>query len=443
MLAMGENMNKVETIVYPKWLIPVESNTEALLDHAIAVNNGKIEAILPAAEMRQQYQTDNEVILADHMLIPGFVNTHTHTPMNLLRCYADDLGLMDWLNNHIWPAERKALSENAKEFIQLGTLHAIAEMIKSGTTCFNDMYFFPEHSAEVAIDVGMRATFSLPIMKFPMVWAETEDEYISKGKEVFQAFRDQPLLRFTFAPHSLYATSDHGAEQAAQLAEEFDTQIHVHMHESEEEIKQSMEETGLRPFARLQKVGAMNSRLIAVHVTQLNDDDCAMLAESGAHVVTCPESNLKLASGFCETARLHAAGINVAIGTDGAASNNNLDMIEEMHITSLLAKAVSKDPLALDANLSLQMATLNGAKALARDNEIGSLKVGKAADMVAINLNNIATRPQYNPVSLLVYSASREQVTDVWVNGKAMLRNRELTFVDEKALFERIGNFKI
>ncbi|MDH4135063.1 MAG: TRZ/ATZ family hydrolase, partial [Gammaproteobacteria bacterium] len=370
---------------------------------------------------------------------PGLVNAHTHAAMSLFRGLADDLPLMDWLQNHIWPAEGRWVSA---EFVFEGTELAIAEMLKSGTTCFNDMYFFPEAAAQAARDAGMRATIGLILIDFPTAYAQTPDEYIDKGLRLHDELRNEPLIRTAFAPHAPYSVSDGPLVRIRTVNNELNLPLHMHIHETAHEVNEAVEKSGQRPLARLDGLDILGPSLVAVHMTQLEDAEIARLAETGASVVHCPESNLKLASGFCPVHKLLKAGVNVALGTDGAASNNDLDMLDELRIAAMLAKAVSSDTTAVPAHTALRMATLNGARALGLDGEIGSLTVGKAADIAAIDLSALSSQPVYDPVSQVVYTACRNQVSDVWVAGRRLLANHTLTTLDETAILKRAREWR-
>ncbi len=418
---------KVDKLLHARWVIPVAPDDRVLDHHSIAIKHGQIVAILPTFEAREQLTAKQQVELPDHALIPGLVNAHTHSPMTLFRGLADDLPLMTWLNDHIWPAEQKWVHE---EFVSDGSRLAIAEMIRSGTTCFNDMYFFPDVTAHVASLAGMRAAVGLIVIDFPSSWAEDPDGYISRAIAVHDHFRSDPLISTLFAPHAPYSVSDEPLIKLRTLANEMDLPIHMHVHETEDEINLSLKAYGKRPLQRLQDLGLLSPGLVAVHTCQLNDQDFELLSASGSQVVHCPESNMKLASGFCPVEKLRQADVNIALGTDGPASNNDLDMLGEMRSAALLAKAVAGDASALPAYEALRMATVNGAKALGMGDHIGSLEVGKAADITAIDLNRIETQPVYNPISQIVYAAGREQVTDVWVAGEQLLREGNLTTID-------------
>jgi len=416
-----------ETLIHAKWIIPVEPHEVVLEDHSLAIADNKIKAILPTAQARDEIDAEHIVELPNHALIPGLVNTHTHAAMSLFRGLADDLPLMTWLNDHIWPAEHKWVHE---EFVADGTRLAIAEMLKSGTTCFNDMYFFPDITARVAQQIGMRSSVGLIVIDFPSAWADDADHYIHKAVELHDALRNEPLISTCFAPHAPYTVSDKPLSQLVTLANELDIPIHMHIHETEDEINGSLEQYKKRPLARLKELSLLSPALIGVHMTQWTDDEMSDYARSNAHVVHCPESNLKLASGFCPVKQLQDHGINVALGTDGAASNNDLDMLGEMRTAALLAKGVAQDASALPAAHALRMATLNGATALGLQEHIGTLEVGKEADVVAIDLGHINTLPVFNPLSHIVYAAGREQVSDVWVAGKRQIANGKHTTLD-------------
>ncbi len=426
-------------LIQARWIVPVEPHGVVLEEHAVAVREGRILTLLPAQEAEQRYAPRTRVHLPRHALIPGFVNAHTHAAMTLFRGLADDLPLMEWLNDHIWPAEGTWVSS---EFVYDGTRLAIAEMLRSGTTCFNDMYFFPEETARAAKDAGIRAAIGLILIDFPTAWAANAEEYLAKGLALHDRYRNDPLITTVFAPHAPYTVSDGPLEKVLTYAEEVDIPIHMHVHETADEIAGSVDQNGERPLARLQRLGLLTPRLLAVHMTQLTGEEIALLARSGCHVVHCPESNLKLASGFCPVARLLQAGVNVALGTDGAASNNDLDMLGELRSAALLAKAVAGDASALPAAQALRMATLDGARALGLDEITGSLEPGKAADLVAVDLDTVETRPAYHVHSLLVYSAGRHQITDVWVAGRHLLKERRLTTLDERELLEKCARWQ-
>ena len=420
-------MKTIDTLISAKYILTVDKNNTQLDEHSIAIDDGIIIAIIPTAKAAQKYQAKNSIVLDNHIVLPGLVNIHGHAAMSLMRGIADDLPLMTWLQDHIWPAEARCVSA---DFVYQGSLHACAEMLRSGTTCFTDMYFFPEEVARAAETANIRATVGLIMINFPSAWAQGPDEYLSKGLQLHDKLRGHSLIKTSFAPHAPYTVDDEPLNKIITLAEELDIPIQMHIHETAFEVDDAIKQNGQRPLARLAQLGLLTPRLIAVHMTQLTTDEISLLTENGVHVAHCPESNLKLASGFCPVQKLIDADVNVGLGTDGAASNNDLDMFGEMRTAALLAKGVAEDASAVPAEQALRMATINGAKALSRDDEIGSLEVGKAADITALDINNIDTQPMFNPASHLVYACGRQHVTDVWVAGKHVVKQSELMTVD-------------
>ncbi|CAK0779953.1 5-methylthioadenosine/S-adenosylhomocysteine deaminase [Gammaproteobacteria bacterium] len=421
-------------LLHARWVLPVEPTGVVLDHHSVVIQDDRILDVLPSAIATQRYAGTPSLSFAHHVLIPGLVNTHTHAAMVLLRGLSDDLPLMTWLNEHIWPAEARWVSP---DFVRDGTLLAAAEMLSSGITCFNDMYFFPEETAEAAVTAGIRACVGLIVLDFPTAWAANADDYLARARAVHERLCAIPLIRTTLAPHAPYTVSDDPLAQVRVLSEKLDLPVHIHLHETATEVEQAVAGNGVRPLARLARLGLLSPRLVAVHMTQLTEEEIAICADTQLQVVHCPESNLKLASGFCPVARLRAAGVNVALGTDGAASNNDLDLFSEMRTAALLAKAVAGDAAALPAHDALHLATLAGARALGMATEIGSLVPGKAADVVAVDLSGPATEPVYHPASALVYAATRTAVTDVWVAGRQVVRNRLLTTLDTTEILTR------
>jgi 5-methylthioadenosine/S-adenosylhomocysteine deaminase len=432
-------MQNVDLLIEARWVIPIEPAPHALDHHSVAVHEGKIVAVLPTVEANGQFNASETVSLPGHAVLPGLINAHTHAAMGLFRGMADDLPLMDWLQGKIWPAEAKWVSD---EFVADGVRLAMAEMLRGGTTCFNDMYFFAEAAATAVHDAKMRASLGMIVIDFPSNYAQTWDEYLEKGLRLHDEWRNSELITTAFAPHAPYTVSDEPLKKIALLSSELNRPVHIHVHETAHEVEDAVQQTGRRPLARLQELDLVNPNLLAVHFTQASDEDIALLADHGAMVVHCPESNLKLASGFCPVAKLVAAGVTVALGTDGAASNNDLDMFGEMRTAALLAKGVATDATALPAHEVLRMATLNGARALGIDDRVGSLLPGKDADLIAVDLARPSTEPVYNPVSKIVYAASRDQVTEVWVAGRRLLRGGQLLTLDEARLMEQARRWR-
>jgi 5-methylthioadenosine/S-adenosylhomocysteine deaminase len=424
-------METVDLIIHAKWLITCEPDNKVLADHALVVHQGIIKNILPSATVAKQYHATDTQHFATHAVMPGFINSHTHVAMNLFRGLMDDLALMDWLNNYIWPAEKKWVDN---QFVYEASLLAMGEMIRSGTTCFNDMYFFWNDTAKAAEVSGMRAHIGIHIIDVPTRWGKTSAEYLQKGLAFHEEYKNHPLIKITMSPHAIYTVPDHTLVELRDIAEKLDLKINMHIQESRAEGLDSIAKTTFRPLKRLDDLGLVSPRLIAIHMTDITEEDLEILATKKPNIVHCPESNMKLASGIAPLDKFKIAGVNVALGTDGAASNNDLDMIGEMRTAAFLAKASTYNPTSLKASEALQMATLNGAKALGIDKVTGSLKTGKSADFIAIKLDELETLPVYYPESQIVYAASRSQVTDLFVAGKQLLRKRELLTLDEDKL---------
>ena len=428
---MNARPESCELLIEAGWVVPVEPHGVVLERHAVAVHQGAIVAVLPVDEARERFAPREVVSRPGSVLIPGLVNAHTHNPMTLMRGVADDLALHAWLQHHIWPVEAAVIGP---EFVADGVALAIAEMLRGGTTCCNENYFFPDVQAATYKRHGFRARVGLPVIDCPTAWAKTDDEYFDRAGEVHDQWRGDPLVSTAFAPHAPYTVSDASFGRIRMLADQLDIPVHCHVHETAHEVAESQERHGQRPLARLDRLGLVNDRLIAVHMTVLDDAEIALCAQRGVSVVHCPESNLKLASGFCPVARLQAAGVNLAIGTDGAASNNDLDMFGELRTAALLAKAVASDPTALDAASALRAATLGSARAMGLEAQVGSIEVGKQADLACIDLDPIETQPLFNVLSQLAYATGRHQVSDVWIAGRAKLRDRVLVDMDLDAL---------
>ena len=417
----------VDLIIESKWIAPIIPEQSLLTDYAVVIKDKKIVAVCPQKDLASQYVASNSIQLSEHILMPGLINAHGHAPMTLLRGMADDMPLDDWLNTRIWPLEEKFVNH---EFVESGAELAIAEMILSGTTSFADMYFYPGQVAKAAIRSNMRVQLASPILDFPTVWAKSSEEYIAKATRLHDQYRNSELVSTAFGPHAPYTISDAPLTKIGMLAEELDVPIHMHIHETAQEVSDSIEKFGCRPLTRLHKIGFVNPRLNCVHATQLTQDEIAMLSESGSSVVHCPASNMKLASGICDVSKLIFCNTNVCLGTDGAASNNELDLLKEARLASLLAKIQSRTASSLPAYKTLEMMTINGAKALGLDKFIGSLEPGKLADITAISLNAPNTLPINNPLSHVIYSVNSSQVSHVWVGGRNILHERQLQTVD-------------
>jgi 5-methylthioadenosine/S-adenosylhomocysteine deaminase len=425
---------KIDLLINSRWIIPVVPENRVFENCALAIDQQKIVGIYPQAEAQSKFDALSVVDLADHILMPGLVNAHGHAAMSLLRGYADDLPLQPWLEEHIWPVEARVLSA---EFVADGTNLAMAEMIKTGTTCFADMYFFADTVAEQVQRSGMRSQIGFTVFDFPTAGGKDPDDYIHKGLQLRDTYKGDGLIKIACAPHAPYTVGDETMRRIATYANELDMPVHIHCHETAQEVADSLKLYGCRPLQRLDDLGVLLPQTQLVHMTQIDDEDIRLIQDNNCHVVHCPESNLKLASGFCPVGKLIDAGINVAIGTDSAASNNDLDLFGELKTAALLAKAVADDASVLDAHAALRMATINGAKALGWDDQIGSLEAGKSADMIAVEISSLSQKPLYNPASQLVYSNAGSQVTHSWVAGKALLRERSLVTLDEENLIRR------
>jgi len=424
-----------KTLLLPHWLLSMKPGEGVLTGQALLIEGERIAAVGAREALLAEHADAQRVELPDHVLMPGLINSHTHSAMSLLRGVADDLGLMDWLNHHIWPLEKRWVSH---EWTRLGSLFSAAEALRGGVTTLNDMYFFPEAMAEAALQAGIRCAVSINVIDFPTGYANGPDDYIAKGLEAYQKFKGERLLQFTSSPHAPYTVSDETFVKLRDMAEQHDMQIHCHIHETADEVEGGLKQFGVRPLERLDRLGLLNERMIAVHMVHLNDAEIALCAKRGVHIAHNASSNLKLASGIARIADLDQAGVNVALGTDGAASNNRQDMFEEIRQAALLAKGSTGQPTVLNARRALEMATLGGAKALGREKDLGSLEVGKLADVIAVDLSAPECRPVYHPDAQLVYVAAREHVSDVWVHGERVLKQRQLSRFDLGAVLAQV-----
>jgi len=426
----------IDLLIRPEWIIPVEPAGVTLSGHALAVRDGRILALLPDEEAMQRFRPQQTLDLQGQVLLPGLVNLHTHAAMSLLRGYADDLPLMRWLGERVWPAEAR---HAGPDFVRDGTLLACAEMVRGGITTFNDMYFFPDAAAEAARRIGMRAVLGIVVIEFPTRYAADADDYLAKGLAIRDASNDDPLLSFCLAPHAPYTVADKTFKTIATLAGQLEIPVHVHLHETLHEIDESLKQHGVRPIERLRRLGLLGPQLIAVHAVHLEAAEIDLLAREACHVAHCPTSNLKLGCGIAPMAAIQSRGLNFGLGTDGAASNNRLDLFHEMRHAALLAKGASQDAEVLDAHRTLEAATLGGARALGLDRRIGSLLPGKAADLCAVRLDEWLIQPCFDPASHLVYVAGREQVTHTWVEGKLVMSNGVPTQIGISELLDVAG----
>lgn len=422
---------EIDQLIDARWIIPIEPANVILENHSLAIQDGRILDVLPTTEATTRYVGKRHFSLTGHVLLPGLVNLHTHAAMSLLRGYADDMPLMRWLQERIWPAESRHISA---DFVRDGTLLACWEMLKGGVTCFNDMYFFPQAAADAALAAGMRAALGITVFEFPSVYGSGADDYLDKGLATREALLDEPLISFCLAPHAPYTVADSTFERVAIIADQLDLPVHIHLHETQGEIMDSLKDHGVRPLERLRRLGLLGPGLIAVHAVHLDRDEIGLLAAHACHVAHCPTSNMKLGSGIAPIGALLDQGVSVGLGSDGAASNNRLDVLQEMRQAALLAKVAGHDAACLPAHQALRMATLDGARALGLDDQIGSLKPGKAADLLAVRLDAWDLQPCYSPASHLVYAAGREQVSHVWVAGMLRIEDKRPVDLDIQLL---------
>ncbi|WP_297797084.1 TRZ/ATZ family hydrolase [uncultured Marinobacter sp.] len=434
----ADTITAADIRINARWLVPVEPANTVLHNQAVIIQGDRIAAVVPREEADTRFHVRETIDLDNHVVLPGLINMHGHAAMSLFRGMADDLPLMTWLNDHIWPAEGAFISE---EFIADGTQLAMAEMLRTGTTTFSDMYFFPEVVAQMAHDAGMRAQVCFPLLDFPTPWGSGPDEYLSKGADFIRQWQGDDYIMPAIGPHAPYTVSDDPMTRAVALSADTGAPIHIHLHETEFEVAEALEKSGKRPTARLADLGVLNNRTQCVHMTQIDDSDIALLQQSGAHVIHCPESNLKLASGLCPVQKLSEAGINIAIGTDGAASNNDLDLFGELRTAAMVAKVVAGDAAALPAHQAIAMATIQGARALGRERDLGSLESGKLADIIAVDLSDPFLQPVYDPASHLVYSNHGRQVSHSWINGIPQVQDGRLTRIDVPDLMLRVQSW--
>lgn len=425
----------VDQVIDARWVVPVEPADAVLENHSLAISGSRILDLLPTTEASRRYAARRHFSLDRHVLLPGLVNLHTHAAMTLLRGYADDMPLMRWLQERIWPAEGRNVSA---AFVRDGTLLAAWEMLRGGVTCFNDMYFFPAAAAEAALEAGIRAALGITVFEFPSAYGRDADDYLAKGVQTREKYLDEDLLSFCLAPHAPYTVADRTFEKVGALSAQLDLPIHIHVHETHEEIEGSLKEHGVRPLERLHRLGLLGRNLIAVHAVHLDAGEIDLLAREGCHIAHCPTSNMKLASGIAPVGDMLARGLGIGLGSDGAASNNRLDLFREMRHAALLAKVASGNPALLPAHQALRMATLEGARALGMDGRIGSLRPGKAADLLAVNLDDWMLKPCFDPVSHLVYTAGRESVSHVWTAGKLRIDDKQAVDLDEQTLLEKV-----
>ncbi len=427
------NKKNASIIISASWIFTSNLEGQLLSDYSIVIENDKIIDLVPQDKVFDEYEANDTYQLTDHILIPGLINTHTHAAMSLFKGFADDLPLQDWLNDYIWPAEKEFINSS---FVKDGSILALSEMIKSGVTTFNDMYFFPDATAEAVKELGVRSNIGLVVLDFPTNYATDPEDYLLKGFEFRDKWRNEELITTSIAPHAPYSVSDEAFTLINTYSEELSINIHTHLHETQWEIEDSIEKYGITPVQRLNNLGIIGPSLMAVHCVHLNDQDMATLAKNKVSIVHNPSSNMKLGSGIADIAKMLKQNLNISLGTDSSASNNRLDIMEEMRLAALLIKGSTKSPESFSANEAIKMATINGAKALGLESIIGSIEKNKKADLVAIDLNSIENQPIYNPLTTLVYSSSRSDVSYVWIDGEIKLKDKKLVKIDEERIIQ-------
>lgn len=414
------------TIIFNARILTMNEEMEIIKNGSILIEKNCIKEIRPGKiEM-----PDAEYFDAEGMIVmPGFVNTHTHVPMTMLRGYADDLPLHTWLNDHIFPAEARMVTP---ENVVMATRLAFIEMIKSGTTCFNDMYFFEDIIAAEARKAGIRAVIGESLIDFPTPSFRTLDEGIARCESLVQQWYGHELIHPTVCAHSPYTCSKQTLRKAKDITEKYNIPLHIHVAETRQEVEDITTRTGLSPAAYLYSIGLLDRNVIAAHSVWLNPKDIELYARTRTSVAHCPKSNLKLASGIADTDAYLKAGINVGIGTDGTASNNTLDMVEETRFAALLPKGVHYNPEAVSAKTALRMSTINGAKALGLNHLTGSLEPGKRADLIVVHADASNMIPMYDEYSAIVYAANSKNIRSSMVNGKWIMLNREVMNIDKE-----------
>lgn len=421
-------------VIDARWIVPMTEPGQVLEQHSLVVGNGRILDLLPQQAARIRHPHVPVLQRPHHLLMPGLVNAHTHAAMSLFRGFADGLPLMEWLTQKIWPLERRFVNA---EFVHDGALLSIAEMLRAGITCFGDMYFFPNETARAAVEQGMRAAIGMPVADFPTPWAQSPNEYLSKALGVRDEYKGHPWITTAFAPHAPYTVGDETFVRIRTLADELDTPLMIHLHESEQELAESLRVHGVRPIQRLERLGILTPALNAVHMVHMNEADIELAQRSGISVTLCPESNLKLGNGAPPVHHWRRSAVPMGLGTDGPASNNDQDLWPEIKLAALMSRTGSEAAPILSAWDALAMATRGGAAALGLGDQIGTLEVGKWADLTCVNFDHPAMQPVYDPCSQLVFSGSRDLVTDVWVAGRPLLEESRLTRLDWPAVRER------
>lgn len=423
-------------IIAAQWIATQNPVGQVLENHGIAIgSNGRILSVAPLDQLQQEFPETLIEHRPNHLLTPGLINLHSHVPMTLLRGVGDDLPMRQWLEERIWPLEAKLVSP---EFCYDGALLAGVEMLLNGVTCFSDSYFHVDAIAAATLDLGMKAHLSTGIVEFPTPYAQSAADYIRRGLTIRDQFRGEQNLSFAFGPHAPYSVSDETFKQVITLSMELGLGVQTHLHETADEVAESIKRYGMRPIARMKALGLLDCPLIAAHCVHLNSTDIEMLATHEVHVAHCPTSNLKLASGIAPIPAVIAAGINFGFGTDGSASNNRLDLLREGNLGSLLAKGTSGKADLLDATMTLAGLTINAARAIGRDSQIGSIAVGKSADLVTWDLSGFEHQPVFDPIAQLLFTGAGVSAADVFVNGQSVVHKRQLVGSAQQRLLSTV-----
>jgi 5-methylthioadenosine/S-adenosylhomocysteine deaminase len=398
---------------------------------AVAIDATDIVEVGTPEAIAARYQPRDTIDARGQVILPGLINTHTHAPMVMYRGLADDLALMDWLQKYIFPAEAKTVSP---ELVRVGTRLAALEMIESGTTTFADMYYFEEEIAKVAFGAGLRGVLGETVIQFPVADAKTPGEALARAERFIKEFKDNGLIVPAVAPHALYTNDSTTLLAAAELGRKYDVPVIIHFAETEDEVRAARERYTLTPTAALESIGFWGPKTLGAHGIWVTDEDIAILKRRHVGVAHNPESNMKLASGAAPVTKYLAAGVALGLGTDGAASNNDLDMFEAMRQAAFLAKLVTKDPTAVSAQTALDLATVGGARALAMEKLVGSLEAGKRADVITVSMAAARQTPLYDPISHIVYVTRGDDVRTTIVNGKILMRDRRVQTLDRAAV---------
>lgn len=428
-----------DLMIEARWVATASDDCPLLHNTAIIVTQSEVIDVLPIEAARLKYSASTIACLDEHILIPGLINLHAHAPMSLMRGLADDKPLMTWLNDYIWPTEKAVISH---DYVFDASLLSCAEMLAGGITCFNDMYFFPEATADAVLQSGIRANLGITVLDFPSSYANNAEDYLHKGLNARDQWREEKLISTSLAPHAPYTVSDHSFEMILTYADQLSLTIHTHLHETVEEINRSLTEFGQRPIERMFDLGLIGSNLIAAHLVHCTESEIDLMVAHGVSMAHCPTSNLKLGSGIAQTSGMLKKNLNVGLGSDGVASNNKIDLFAEMRLAALLAKGSTQDAAVLPAQQALQMATINGAKALQLEHQIGSIEIGKQADLTAVKLSDYSISPHYDPISHLVYACGREHVTHTWVAGTLRYNNGNLTEISLSQLKDIIHKWQ-